>query len=157
MIDSYTATYILAGFLVIFGVLLPILDKIPKVKSVVSFRWTIVVVYSAMCLGVIVDFEHLDTEVRFLVVLGGIILSSIFLFVRSIEKAAINKWELPHTRTSIKHGDVQAELSVSPKTIKEKVKEDTFYKKRERDVTDLMNSSLNIEDDNTEFTADKHK
>lgn len=154
MIDSYTATYVLAGFLVIFGVLLPIVDKIPKVKSVVSFRWTIVVIYSAMCLGVIIDFGHLDTSVRFAVVIGGILLSALFMVVRSREKAAINGWQLPHTRTSIKHGDIQAELSVSPKTIQEIAKQvDTssknpeYKKKRRKELAELLNPSLQNNDD----------
>lgn len=150
MVDSYTATYVIAGFLIIFGVLLPILDKIPKVKSVVSLRWTIVIIYSALCVGVIINFSHLDTCVRFAVVIGGIILSALFMIVRSLEKAAINKWELPHARTSIKHGDIQAELSVSPKTIREIVQEvddnsksEAYKKHRKKDLDELMNQSLN--------------
>lgn len=115
MIDSYTATSVIVGFLVIFGVLLPILDKIPKIRDIVSFRWTVVVIYSALSIGVIIDFAHLDTSVRFSVVIGGIVLSAIFLIVRSIEKAALNDWHLPRTRASVKKGDIQAELSVHPK------------------------------------------
>ena len=115
MIDSYTATLIIVSFLVVFGVFIPILDKLPRVRSIVSFRWTLVVIYSAMCLGVIIDFEHLDTSVRFLVVLGGIILSAIFVFVRSYEKANVNHWKIPHARASLSKGDVSAEFSVSSK------------------------------------------
>ena len=153
MIDSYTATYVIVGFLLIFGVLFPILDKIPKVKNVVSFRWTIVVIYSAMCLGVIIDFGHLDTSVRFAVVIGGILLSALFMVVRSREKAAINGWQLPHTRTSIKHGDIQAELSVSPKTIHEIAKQvdvssnnPDYKKQRRKDLAELLNQSLQTTD-----------
>ena len=107
MIDSYTATTVLIGFLIIFGVLLPILDKLPKIKDVISLRWTIVVIYSALCIGVIIDFDHLDTSVRFAVVIGGIILSAIFLLVRSLEKAAVNRWKFPRFRGrggNIKYG-----------------------------------------------------
>ena len=119
MIDSYTATTVIIGFLVVFGLILPILDKIPKVKSIISFRWSIVVIYSAMCLGVLIDFEHLDNAVRFLVVLGGILLSSIFIFVRSYEKASVNNWKIPHARASVSKGDVSAEFSVSSKINKD--------------------------------------
>lgn len=115
MIDSYAATTVIIGFLVTFGLLLPILDKIPKIRSIISFRWTLVVIYSAMCLGVIIDFEHLDNAVRFLVVLGGILLSAIFVFVRSYEKAQVNHWKIPHARASLTKGDVSAEFSVSSK------------------------------------------
>lgn len=115
MIDSYTATTVLIGFLIIFGVLLPILDKLPKIKDVISLRWTIVVIYSALCIGVIIDFDHLDTSVRFAVVIGGIILSAIFLLVRSLEKAAVNRWKFPRFRGRVQKGNINAELSVNPK------------------------------------------
>ena len=159
MIDSYTATSVLIGFLIIFGVLLPIVDKIPKIRSIVSFRWTVVVIYSAMCLGVIIDFEHLDTEVRFLVVLGGIVLSAIFLFVRSYEKASINDWKIPHVRSSLQKGDIQAELSVSSKISKDtdktledtKLNEKLMYrkekKKREKEISKLLDRCVVEEDD----------
>lgn len=110
MIDSYVATKVIIGFLIIFGIVIPILDRIPKVRDFISFRWLIVIVYSALCLGVIVDFGHLDTSVRFAVVVGGVVLSAIFLLVRSIEKAAYNKWSIPKLDASVKKGDVSAEL-----------------------------------------------
>lgn len=153
MIDSYTATTVIIGFLITFGLLLPILDKIPKVRSIISFRWTLVVIYSAMCLGVIIDFEHLDTSVRFLVVLGGIILSAIFVFVRSYEKAQINHWKIPHARASLSKGDVQAELSLSSKMKSSvnpaiddtKIEEYLYRKKREQDLSKLFDRSFSEE------------
>jgi len=114
MIDSYTATSVIVGFLVIFGIVLPILDKIPKVKDVVSLRWTIVVIYSALAIGVIIDFAHLETSVRFAAVIGGIVLAALFLIVRSIEKAAINHWKIPSLQTSIKKDNIEADLIVKP-------------------------------------------
>ena len=155
MIDSYTATLIIVSFLVVFGVFIPILDKLPRVRSIVSFRWTLVVIYSAMCLGVIIDFEHLDTSVRFLVVLGGIILSAIFVFVRSYEKANVNNWKIPHARASLSKGDLQAELSLSSKIKSSsndnsvlddtKVNEFLYKKQREKDVSELFDRSFSEE------------
>lgn len=114
MIDSYTATGVLAGFLLVFGIIIPILDRIPHVRSFISFRWILVVVYSAMALGVIIDFGHLDTSIRFITILGGIILSAILIIVRSFEKALYNNWHIPHTRARVSKGDVEASLSVCP-------------------------------------------
>ena len=116
MIDSYTATSVLVGFLIIFGIVIPFFDKLPKIRDFISLRWTIVVIYSAMCIGVIIDFNHLDTSVRFAVVIGGIVLSAIFLLVRSLEKAAVNRWHFPKIRGSIKKGDAQAEISLAEKS-----------------------------------------
>lgn len=115
MIDSYMATVVLLSFLFIFGIILPILDKAPVIKDFISFRWTIVVIYSALCIGVIIDFDHLDTSVRFAVVIGGIVLAALFLIVRSLEKAAVNRWKFPRMRGKVQKGNIQAELSVNPK------------------------------------------
>ena len=115
MIDSYTATYVIITFLFILCIILPILEHIPKIKDFISLRWILVAIYSAMCLGVILDFSHLDNSVRFAVVVGGIVLSAIFLLVRSIEKAITNNWNIPKIRSKLSKGDVQAELSVNPK------------------------------------------
>lgn len=115
MINPNLATTILISFLVIFSIVIPILDKIPFIRSFISFRWLIVVIYSSMALGVIIDFKHLDSSVRLVVVIGGILLSALLVVIRSLEKAATNRWHLPHTRAKVRKGDVAASLSVCPK------------------------------------------
>lgn len=132
MIDSYTATSVVIIFLSVFGILVPILDRLPKIRDFISLRWILVVVYSAMCLGVLIDFSHLDNSVRFAVVIGGIVLSALFLLVRSIEKAMFNNWRMPKFRSKLSKGDVQAELSFNPKLeqslLSEKInREDELY------------------------------
>jgi len=141
MVDSYTATSVLVGFLLIFGVLLPILDKIPKVREVISLRWTVVVIYSALCIGVIIDFEHLDTSVRFATVVGGLFLAAIFLLVRSLEKAAVNRWKYPRIRGKVQKGNAQAELSVSPKLDNTVVpQQKDSIKTRQEEISNLVKS-----------------
>lgn len=112
MIDSYTATYVLVAFILVFGLIIPVLDKVPYVRDFISFRWSLVVIYSAMSMGVIIDFGHLDTSVRFAVIVGGIILSAIFLIVRSLEKAAVNRWKIPRFRGRVQKGDTSGEILV---------------------------------------------
>jgi hypothetical protein len=162
MIDSYTATSVIVGFLVIFGVILPIFDKIPKLKDFVSLRWTIVVIYSAMCIGVIIDFNHLDTSVRFAVVVGGIVLSAIFLLVRSLEKAAVNKWRYPRIKGTIKRGDTQAEISLAEKSQmgipplekssdKERANEEYDERKHEENMKELSKFVLSQDQSGIDF------
>lgn len=154
MIDSYTATYVIIGFLIIFGILIPILDKIPKIKNFVSFRWTLVIVYSALCIGVIIDFEHLDNSVRFAVVIGGIILAGLFVLVRSIEKAFINNWHLPRTRASISKGDIQADISVNPKTrvpIFENAEHNNNKEKRSDKATKILSEYITSKENSDDY------
>lgn len=145
MIDSYMATIVLLSFLFIFGILLPILDKAPVIKDFISFRWTIVVIYSALCIGVIIDFDHLDTSVRFAVVIGGIILSALFLIVRSLEKAAVNRWKFPRMRGKVQKGNIQAELSVNPKieqTSSEEISKVVLNKNEEAHFEESLNKVM---------------
>lgn len=145
MIDSYMATIVLLSFLFIFGILLPILDKAPVIKDFISFRWTIVVIYSALCIGVIIDFDHLDTSVRFAVVIGGIILAALFLIVRSLEKAAVNRWKFPRMRGKVQKGNIQAELSVNPKieqTSSEEISKVVLNKNEEAHFEESLNKVM---------------
>ncbi len=160
MIDSYTATCVLVGFLIIFGIILPIFDKLPKIKDFISLRWTIIVIYSAMCIGVILDFNHLDTSVRFAVVVGGIVLSAIFLLVRSLEKAAVNKWKYPRIRGTIKRGDTQAEISLAEKSqigispaekIEIKNKNEEYERKHEESMKELSKFVLSQDQSGIDF------
>ena len=152
MIDSYTATCVLIGFLIIFGVILPIFDKLPKIKDFISLRWTIIVIYSAMCIGVIIDFNHLDTSVRFAVVVGGIVLSAIFLLVRSLEKAAVNKWKFPRVRGSIRKGDTQAEISLAEKSqLGFSPSEKNETNKNEENMKELSNFVLSQDQSSIDF------
>ena len=150
MIDSISATYVIIGFLVIFGIILPILDKIPKIKNFVSLRWTLVVIYSALCVGVVIDFEHLDNTVRFAIVIGGIILAGLFVLVRSIEKAS-NNWGLPHLRTTLKKGDISAELSLNSKIEKERIAKEHRTKQEKQEKL----SRYLVENENNPDTLDQ--
>lgn len=116
MIDSYSATTVIVAFLVCFCIVIPILDKIPFIRSFISLRWIVTIAYTGMALGCILNFSHLDTSVRLAVVVGGILLSAIFLLVRSFEKMILLKGNIPHLRAELQKGDLRGELSVSSKT-----------------------------------------
>ena len=141
MIDSYSATSFIIGFLIIFGVVIPIFDKIPKVKDVISLRWLLVVVYSSLCIGVILDFGHLSNSVRLSVVIGSLVLSAIFLVVRSFEKAAVKNWKLPRTRAKVQKGDIHAEISMNPK-LKDDLSNFILSKEHDEDYEEIMNNAL---------------
>ena len=153
MIDSISATYVIIGFLVIFGIILPILDKVPKIKNFVSLRWTLVVIYSALCVGVVIDFEHLDNTVRFAIVIGGIILAGLFVLVRSIEKAS-NNFGLPHLRTTLKKGDISAELSLNSKIERERI-EKAHRARQEKQEKQAKLSRYLVENENNPDTLDQ--
>jgi hypothetical protein len=120
MIDPYSATAILAAFLVIWGVIIPVCGVIPKVKEVISLRYMIVVVFLAATIGVIIDFSALDDATRNTVIIGGAILSGLFILVRSLEKALYNGWlGSQRINAHVEKGDIKAGVEIDPNPAKE--------------------------------------
>jgi CDP-diglyceride synthetase len=113
MIEPYSATTIIIGFLIIFGILIPIIGNIPKIRNIISYRYLIIVCFLACMLGVIINFSELDTSVRLAVIIGSIILCSVFILVRSLEKWMYNGWSLSKDlKAIVQKGDAKAEIEI---------------------------------------------
>lgn len=85
-INAYTATYIAIALLAFLLCIVPLFEKIPKLGDCVSRRYVIVVVFVVMALACILNFNALDTSIKSTVIIGALIVSTIYLCVRSIEK-----------------------------------------------------------------------
>lgn len=87
MIAAGWATIILIGFIILYGVLIPILDV--KAKNFMSLRWAALVVIMAMGVGALLDFDHLSDDCRKIILLGVVICVPIWIALRTIEKLAM--------------------------------------------------------------------
>ena len=87
MIAASWATIILIGFILLYGVLIPILDV--KAKNFMSLRWSALVVLLAMGVGALLDFDHLSDDCRKVILLGVVICVPIWIALRTIEKLAM--------------------------------------------------------------------
>lgn len=112
MITPIPATVIVLIFIVIFGVLLPILDKTEMFGKFISLRWCIVVTFVAMFVGCILDFEQLNDSVRLAVVLGALIVGGIFILIRTWEKAASKGWNFGIKNVEVSKGDAKLTVHV---------------------------------------------
>lgn len=118
MIDSYIATYIIIAFLFVWAILIPIAGVIPKVKEIISYRYLIVVVFLACSIGVIINFGELDSNVRVAVLIGSMVISCIYIIIRSVEKAFWHGWiERPHMKASVSKGDLNASIELDDKKV----------------------------------------
>lgn len=107
MIPPTVATVVVVSFVVVFGLVLPIINRVaPKY---VSYRWCVVVAVLAMMLGVVIDFGELSDEARLYVILGGLVIAGGYVFLRTIEKALANGW-LRGVRLDAKKGDASVSL-----------------------------------------------
>lgn len=103
MISPIAATIIIAAFILIFGIVIPVLNR--KAPKYVSYRWCVVVVLLALLIGVVVDFDGLSDETRRTVILGALIIVGGYVALRTIEKTLANGW-LRGASIEAKKGDV---------------------------------------------------
>lgn len=108
MISPELATAIIVAFILIFGVGIPILDK--KAPKYISYRWCVIVVIMALLIGVIVDFEVLSDSARQIVLVGGIVITGVYVILRTLEKALANGW-LRGATIEVEKGDIKAKVT----------------------------------------------
>lgn len=109
MVSPDLAFYTIVLFVLVFGVIIPVLDKIKIFKPFVSFRWSVIVVLLAALIGAIIDFSHLTEDVRLAVVIGAIIVSGGYVLIRTFEKLVFNGYTFGLKKISVQKGDVSAE------------------------------------------------
>lgn len=113
MITPTSATVIMICFLLIFGIFLPVLEIIPRVKKCVSLRWATVVALLAIMIGALLDFSHLSETFRISVAIGVMIICGIFIIIRSYEKISANGWNLGVDRVKVEKGEIKAEIDLN--------------------------------------------
>ena len=117
MIDSNTAIWIMGAMIVGTLIVVPFLDRIPYIGKSISLRYTVVSIYIVLATGVVIDFSHLDTSTRNLVIVGSLILSTGFLIFRSFEKSKVLQGVIRDKDFSIRvsKGDLEATVGITEK------------------------------------------
>lgn len=120
MLDPYMTTIILISVILLFAFVLPMLDSIKSFNNSISTRWSIVVIYMALGIGCVVDFEGLSEDTRHFVLLGCFVISILYVVFISLEKWFSNKWigkfgvTLQHGKTKV-HAGMGSDSEESPK------------------------------------------
>lgn len=104
MVSPTFATWIIVGFLVIFGVVLPVLNK--KFPKFVSYRWCVIVVILAILIGSVIDFDALSENVRYALIVGSLVIAGGYILLRTVEKALANGW-LRGAEIEAEKGDIK--------------------------------------------------
>lgn len=112
MISPISATLIVVAFILLFGVLVPILDR--KCPKYISYRWCVVVVLLALLIGAVVDFEVLSDEARKIVLLGCLVVSGAYVVLRTVEKCLANGW-LRGASIEASKGDISVKVKADDK------------------------------------------
>ena len=112
MIDAYPTAIIMLSFMVLFGIVLPIMDKSKKFGKFVSLRFAVLVVFLSMAVGVVLDFSHLENNIRLVIIAGTLIIGGLFILIRTWEKAAANGWSIGIKKIEASKGDAKVTVDV---------------------------------------------
>lgn len=104
MLSPNIATIIIVSFLVVFGIIMPILNR--KLPKFISYRWSVIVVILALLIGAVLDFDALSDNVRYALIVGSLVIAGGYILLRTIEKALANGW-LRGAEIEAEKGDIK--------------------------------------------------
>ena len=122
MVSANIALIIMIVVIFLLALILPLLDSIKGFKDSISTRWSIVVVYLALGIGCVIDFEKISDDTRHFVLLGCFVVSILYIVFISLEKWFSNKW-IGKFGVTLKKGDsvIHAGMSDTDTNTKEGV------------------------------------
>lgn len=111
-VDAYMATWIAMALIAFLLIIVPLVERIPKLGDCVSRRWVVVTVTTTLMVAVVINFEHLDNGVRGSIIIGGFIVSIMYILLRSLEKALAKGWSFGVKRIEgdWEHKKIEVEL-----------------------------------------------
>ena len=111
-VDAYMATWITIALIAFLLIIVPLIERIPKLGECVSRRWVVVTITTTLMVAVVINFEHLDNGVRGSIIIGGFIVSIMYILLRSLEKALAKGWSFGVKRIEgdWEHKRVEVEL-----------------------------------------------
>ena len=125
-VDAYLATWIAIALIAFLLIIVPLVERIPKIGECISHRWIVVTVAITLMVAVVINFEHLDNGVRGSIIIGGFIVSIMYILLRSFEKALAKGWSFGVKRIEgdWEHKRVEVEIDPTPTQKPEETAED---------------------------------
>ena len=113
-VDAYMATWIAIGLIAFLLIIVPLIERIPKIGECISHRWIVVTVAITLMVAVVINFEHLDDGVRGSIIIGGFIVSIMYILLRSLEKALAKGWSFGVKRIEGDWEHKRVEVEIDP-------------------------------------------
>lgn len=115
-VDAYMATWITLILIAFLLIIVPLIERIPKLGECVSRRWVVVTVTTTLMVAVVINFEHLDDGVRGSIIIGGFIVGIMYILLRSLEKALAKGWTFGVKRIEGDWEHKRVEVEMDPPT-----------------------------------------
>ena len=110
MIEPSIATILVCVFALFLLIIIPILDGSKRFGKFISLRYTVTAVMISMMLGCVLDFSHLVESSRNIVLYGAIVISGIFIIVRTLDKIKLGG---KHIEISAEKGDAKITTTIT--------------------------------------------
>lgn len=110
MIEPSIATILVCIFALFLLIIIPILDGSKRFGKFISLRYTVTAVMISVMLGCVLDFSHLLESSRNIVLYGAIIISGIFIIVRTLDKIKLGG---KHIEISAEKGDAKITTTIT--------------------------------------------
>ena len=123
-VDAYLATWIAISLIAFLLIIVPLLERIPKIGECISHRWIVVTVTTTLMVAVVINFEHLDDGVRESIIIGGFIVGITYILLRSFEKALSKGWTFGVKRIEGDWEHKRVEVEMDPPTPPQEPAED---------------------------------
>ena len=138
-VDAYMATWITVSLIAFLLIIVPLIERIPKIGECISHRWIVVTVAITLMVAVVINFEHLDNGVRGSIIIGGFIVSIMYILLRSLEKALAKGWSFGVKRIEgdWEHKRVEVEIDPAPPQKPEEKPEEKPAEKPEEPAEDI--------------------
>ena len=140
-VDAYMATWITLILIAFLLIIVPLIERIPKIGECISRRWIVVTVTTTLMVAVVINFERLDNGVRGSIIIGGFIVGIMYILLRSLEKALAKGWTFGVKRIEgdWEHKRVEVEMDPTPPHPDEKPAETTEDLKESKELSNLLN------------------
>ena len=140
-VDAYMATWITVSLIAFLLIIVPLIERIPKIGECISRRWVVVTVAITLMVAVVINFEHLDNGVRGSIIIGGFIVSIMYILLRSLEKALAKGWSFGVKRIEgdWEHKRVEVEIDPAPPQKPEEKPDEKPAEKPEEPAEDIKN------------------
>ena len=138
-VDAYMATWIAISLIAFLLIIVPLIERIPKIGECISHRWIVVTVAITLMVAVVINFEHLDNGVRGSIIIGGFIVSIMYILLRSLEKALAKGWSFGVKRIEgdWEHKRVEVEIDPAPPQKPEEKPDEKPAEKPEEPAEDI--------------------
>ena len=115
-VDAYMATWITLILIAFLLIIVPLIERIPKIGECISRRWVVATIAMTLMVAVVINFEHLDNGVRGSIIIGGFIVGIMYILLRSFEKALAKGWTFGVKRIEgdWEHKRVEVEIDQTP-------------------------------------------